>query len=152
MSEFKEIEDLETTSDSKEIKPETIEAENSSAAEFKTADETKIDSKNDLPKFLPIVPLRDIVIFPYMMYPILAGRESTISAINFALDKDKYVMLLTQKDHKAEEAETNNLYEYGTVAKILQVIKLPNNLIKVLVDGIAQAKVIKFQKNNFILG
>ncbi len=112
--------------------------------------EERPEIKSELPAFLPIVPLRDIVIFPYMMYPILAGRESTISAINFALDKEKYVMLLTQKDHKAEEAEINNLYEYGTVAKILQVIKLPNNLIKVLIDGIAQAKVKNFQKNNFI--
>jgi len=150
MNEFKQNEDSQITPDSKDNNTVITIEEGNTAAEFKTADETKIDSKSDLPKFLPIVPLRDIVIFPYMMYPILAGRESTISAINFALDKDKYVMLLTQKDHKAEEAETNNLYEHGTVAKILQVIKLPNNLIKVLVDGIAQAKVIKFQKNNFI--
>ncbi len=112
--------------------------------------EEKIQDKSELPTFLPIVPLRDIVIFPYMMYPILAGRESTISAINFALEKEKYVMLLTQKDSRVEEAEADNLYEYGTVAKILQVIKLPNNLIKVLVDGIAQAKVKKFKKEKFL--
>ncbi|MBE2217260.1 MAG: endopeptidase La [Ignavibacteria bacterium] len=112
--------------------------------------EEKIQDKTELPVFLPIVPLRDIVIFPYMMYPILAGRESTISAINFALEKEKYVMLLTQKDSRVEEAEAENLYEYGTVAKILQVIKLPNNLIKVLVDGIAQAKVKKFKKEKFL--
>ena len=135
MNEFKEI------TESPETNQETI-------SEVKP--EPKIEDKSDLPVFLPIVPLRDIVIFPYMMYPILAGRESTISAINFALDREKYVLLLTQKDHKAEEAEVNNLYEYGTVAKILQVIKLPNNLIKVLVDGIAQAKVKKFHKNKFI--
>ncbi|MCC6866617.1 MAG: endopeptidase La [Ignavibacteria bacterium] len=113
-------------------------------------EEVKIENKSDLPVKLPVVPLRDIVIFPYMMYPILAGRDSTINAINYSLEKNKYVLLLTQKDHKAEEAEINNLYEYGTVAKILQVIKLPNNLIKVLVDGIAQAKVISVEKNNFI--
>lgn len=113
-------------------------------------EEEKIQDKSELPTFLPVVPLRDIVIFPYMMYPILAGRESTISAINFALEKEKYVMLLTQKDSRVEEAEADNLYEYGTVAKILQVIKLPNNLIKVLVDGIAQAKVKKFKKEKFL--
>ena len=110
----------------------------------------KINSKTDLPDVLPIVPLRDIVIFPYMMYPILAGRESTISAINFALEKEKYVMLATQKDSKIEEPAQNNLYTYGTVAKILQVIKLPNNLIKVLVDGITQAKIINFRQNTFL--
>lgn len=77
----------------------------------------KITNKQDLPTLLPIVPLRDIVIFPYMMYPILAGRESTISAINYALDREKYVMLVTQKDSKVEDASPENLYEYGTVAK-----------------------------------
>ncbi|HMQ97732.1 MAG TPA: endopeptidase La [Ignavibacteria bacterium] len=150
MSEFKENEVSKIVTDTNENIAQDIPEETGTEVDLKSADETKIDSKNDLPKLLPVVPLRDIVIFPYMMYPILAGRESTISAINFALDKDKYVMLLTQKDHKAEEAETNNLYEFGTVAKILQVIKLPNNLIKVLVDGIAQAKVNNFRKNTFI--
>lgn len=110
----------------------------------------KITNKQDLPTLLPIVPLRDIVIFPYMMYPILAGRESTISAINYALDREKYVMLVTQKDSKVEDASPENLYEYGTVAKILQVIKLPNNLIKVLVDGLTQAKVKEFKQGAFL--
>lgn len=65
--------------------------------EITPSQDVKIENKSDLPLNLPVVPLRDIVIFPYMMYPILAGRESTISAINTALEKDKYIMLLTQK-------------------------------------------------------
>jgi ATP-dependent Lon protease len=109
-----------------------------------------LQNKQDLPTNLPIVPLRDIVIFPYMMYPILAGRESTISAINFSMEKEKYVMLVTQKDSRVEDPNPENLFKFGTVAKILQVIKLPNNLIKVLVDGITQARVIDFKQNVFI--
>jgi ATP-dependent Lon protease len=119
-------------------------------AESTTPLDEKITNKQDLPTILPVVPLRDIVIFPYMMYPILAGRESTISAINYALDREKYVMLVTQKDSKVEDAASENLYMYGTVAKILQVIKLPNNLIKVLVDGLTQAKVINFKQGAFL--
>lgn len=107
-------------------------------------------NKQDLPSLLPIVPLRDIVIFPYMMYPILAGRESTISAINYSLEREKYVMLVTQKDSKVEDASPDNLYEYGTVAKILQVIKLPNNLIKVLVDGLTQAHIKEYKQGKFL--
>ena len=144
MNEFNDItpsEEVKTDQENVVSEQDNVNAE---------IEKVKADNKSELPVNIPVVPLRDIVIFPYMMYPILAGRESTISAINHALDKDKYVMLLTQKDHKAEEAETNNLYGYGTVAKILQVIKLPNNLIKVLVDGIAQAKVVSLEKNNFI--
>lgn len=114
-----------------------------------TIDESLI-SKTNLPTALPVVPLRDIVIFPYMMYPILAGRESTISAINYALEREKYIMIITQKDSKIEDPEPKHLYSCGTVARILQVIKLPNNLIKVLIDGLAQAKVLSFRQNNFL--
>jgi ATP-dependent Lon protease len=114
-----------------------------------TTEETLI-SKSNLPVSLPVVPLRDIVIFPYMMYPILAGRETTISAINYALEHEKYIMIVTQKDSKIEDPEPKHLYSEGTVARILQVIKLPNNLIKVLIDGLAQARVLKFRQNNFL--
>jgi ATP-dependent Lon protease len=117
---------------------------------YSNQSETEVLNKTELPLNVPVIPLRDIVIFPYMMYPILAGRESTINAVNYALEKDKYILLLAQKDHRKEEPEINNLYVNGTVAKILQVIKLPNNLIKVLIDGIAQAKAINFYKSNYI--
>src|SRR3990172_2793899 len=106
--------------------------------------------KEQLPADLPVVPLRDIVIFPYMMYPVLAGRESTINAINSALAKEKYILLVTQRDSKIEEPTPDILYEYGTVARIIQVIKLPNNLIKVLIDGITQAKILKLKQNKFM--
>lgn len=110
----------------------------------------KVQDKSNLPQNMPVVPLRDIVIFPYMMYPILAGRETTISAINHSLEREKYIMLVAQKDSKIEDPAPGNLYTHGTVAKILQVIKLPNNLIKVLVDGITQAKIISFKHGIFL--
>jgi ATP-dependent Lon protease len=112
--------------------------------------DTQDNSKEVLPKILPVVPLRDIVIFPYMMYPILAGRESTIKAINTALDKEKYIMLVAQVDPKIDEPQPQNLFIHGTIARIIQVIKLPNNLIKVLVDGLVQAKVDKFLQTEFL--
>lgn len=112
--------------------------------------ESDNDSKLTLPGVLPVVPLRDIVIFPYMMYPILAGRESTIKAINYALDREKYIMLVAQIDPKIDEPQAQNLFIHGTIARIIQVIKLPNNLIKVLVDGLVQAKVEKFIVNDFL--
>ncbi len=108
------------------------------------------EAKESLPGELPVIPLRDIVIFPYMMYPVLAGRESTVKAINHALEKDKYIMLVTQTDSRIDDPVPENLYKEGTVARILQVIKLPNNLIKVLVDGIVQAEVTKYIQNEFL--
>ncbi|HEY3250009.1 MAG TPA: endopeptidase La [Ignavibacteria bacterium] len=107
-------------------------------------------AKESLPTTLPVVPLRDIVIFPYMMYPVLAGRESTINAINHAIGREKYILLVAQRDSKIEDPTPDVLYDYGTVARIIQVIKLPNNLIKVLVDGITQAKILSYKQNVFI--
>lgn len=108
------------------------------------------DSKTVIPTTLPIIPLRDIVIFPYMMYPILAGRESTVKAINSSLENEKYIMLVAQTDSRIEEPLPENLYKDGTIARIIQVIRLPNNLIKVLVDGIVQAKVKIFKQGEFL--
>ncbi len=118
--------------------------------DFKLIENNGSDTNVALPPVLPVVPLRDIVIFPYMMYPILAGRDSTIKAINYALEKEKYIMLVTQMDAKVDEPQPDNLYLHGTIARIIQVIRLPNNLIKVLVDGLVQGKVEKFLQKEFL--
>lgn len=108
------------------------------------------DANKTIPTLLPVLPLKDIVLFPYMIFPILAGRESTIAAINKSVEKDKFILLVTQLDEKIEEPTFENLYKTGTVAKILQVLRLPNGLIKVLVDGLVTAKVEKFYSDKYI--
>ena len=108
----------------------------------------KSDSK--LPDELPVLPLKDLVVFPYMIFPILAGRDTSIKAINTALEGDKYILLVTQLDEKIEDPTYENLYKTGVVAKILQVLKLPNGLVKVLVDGVAPAEIEKFHTDEFI--
>ena len=138
----------------KEEKQETIKEINESSESageviFETQSQIP-DLKSTIPTKLPVLPLKDIVVFPYMMFPILAGRESTIASINKSIEKDKFIMLVTQLDEKIEEPTFENLYKTGTVAKIIQVLRLPNGLIKVLVDGIVTAKVEKFYNDNFI--
>ncbi len=105
---------------------------------------------SDIPETLPVLPLKDMVVFPYMMFPILAGRESTIAAVNSSVEKDKFILLVAQVDEKIEEPTFENLYNTGTVAKIIQVLRLPNGLIKVLVDGLFAADVKKFHSGKFI--
>ena len=102
------------------------------------------------PAALPVIPLKDTVIFPYSIYPVLAGRESTIKAINAAVESNKFVFLATQIDTSIEDTETTNLHKVGTVGKIIQVLRLPNGLIKVLIDGIETANVTEYHKNDFI--
>ena len=113
-------------------------------------EDSKNDNKNLLPEVLPVLPLKDIVLFPFTIFPILAGRDSTVKAINTSIDSEKYVLVLSQIDPNIEETTTENLYTTGTIAKILQVLRLPNGLIKVLVDGIVPAKVTKFHNDDYI--
>ena len=112
----------------------------------------EIDTTNDnsiidnMPEMLPILPLRDIVIFPYMIFPVLVGREQSIRAANYATENTKYIFLSTQKRSNIEEPTRNDIYPDGTVAKIVQILKLPNGLMKILVDGLLQARIVEFSK------
>ena len=101
----------------------------------------------NLPEILPILPLRDIVIFPYMIFPVLVGREQSIRAANFALDKTKYIFLATQKKSNIEDPKEEDIYREGTIAKIVQILKLPNGLMKILVDGLLQGRIVDFIEN-----
>ena len=90
---------------------------------------------DSIPEKLPILPLRDIVIFPYMIFPVLVGREQSIRAANYAAETTKYIFLSTQKKSNIEDPTIHDLYADGTIAKIVQILKLPNGLMKILVDG-----------------
>jgi len=102
---------------------------------------------DSIPEELPILPLRDIVIFPYMIFPVLVGREQSIKAANFAAEQSKFIFLSTQRKSAVEEPSKNDLYTEGTIAKIVQILKLPNGLMKILVDGLFQAKIVEFTDN-----
>ncbi len=101
----------------------------------------------DIPKILPVLPLRDNVIFPYMIFPVLVGREQSIRAANYSLETSKYLFLSAQKKSNIENPEKEDVYLEGTIAKIIQILKLPNGLMKILVDGIIQGKIEKFTDN-----
>lgn len=100
---------------------------------------------------LPVLPLKDIVIYPYMVYPILAGRDSSIRAINKASEEDRnFIFLVAQKDGSIEDTSIDNLYQNGVIAKILQVIRMPNGLMKILIDAVVAAKALKYYKKDFL--
>jgi ATP-dependent Lon protease len=109
--------------------------------------QNKIQDKSiieEIPEILPILPLRDIVIFPYMIFPVLVGRQQSINSANYALENTKYIFLSTQKKSNIEDPQPSDLYSEGTIAKIVQILKLPNGLLKILVDGLLQARIIEF--------
>jgi ATP-dependent Lon protease len=102
---------------------------------------------DDIPKIIPVLPLRDNVIFPYMIFPVLVGREQSIRAANYSLETSKYIFLSAQKKSNIEDPTTDEIYKEGTIAKIIQILKLPNGLMKILVDGVIQGKINSFTKN-----
>jgi ATP-dependent Lon protease len=94
-----------------------------------------------IPTKLPVLPLRDVVVFPYMIFPVLVGRESSLRAVNHALENNKFIFLAAQKNSVTEEPGVADIYHDGTIAKIIQILKLPNGLMKILVDGVVQASI-----------
>jgi ATP-dependent Lon protease len=110
-----------------------------------------IETIEQIPSVLPILPLRDVVLFPYMIFPVLVGRESSLRSANEALERGKNIFLVAQKSSSIDEPTEEDIYREGTVAKILQMLKLPNGLMKILVDGVVQANIKKFVPNtNFL--
>ena len=94
-------------------------------------------------KKLPMIPIRDVVIFPYMMKPFVLGRESSVHALEEALAADKKIFLATQHDASIDEPKPNEIYQVGTVVNIVQSLKLPDGNIKVLVEGIERGKILQ---------
>ncbi len=94
-------------------------------------------------KKLPMMPIRDVVIFPFMMTPFVVGRESSVRALEEALAADKKIFLATQHDAGIDEPKANEIYQVGTIVNIVQSLKLPDGNIKVLVEGIERGKILQ---------
>ena len=94
-----------------------------------------------------ILPLRDIVVFPNMIVPLFVGRTKSIKALEFAEKNDKEIFLVAQKDANVDEPGQDDIYRFGTIANILQLLKLPDGTVKVLVEGLERAKVSHFVDN-----
>jgi ATP-dependent Lon protease len=89
----------------------------------------------------PLLPLRDIVVFPHMVVPLFVGRQKSINALEEALGKDKLIVLATQKDAKIDDPKPDDVYTLGTIGSIIQLIRLPDNSVKILVEGKRRAKI-----------
>ena len=90
---------------------------------------------------IPVLPLRDVVVYPHMVIPLFVGREKSIQCLEAAMDNNKQVLLVAQKKAETDEPKVADLFEVGTVATILQLLKLPDGTVKVLVEGQQRAKI-----------
>jgi ATP-dependent Lon protease len=96
------------------------------------------------PETLPVLPLRDIVVFPYMIVPLFVGREKSIRALEDVMREEKRILLVAQKNPADDDPQADAIYEVGTLAQVLQLLKLPDGTVKVLVEGLERAKIQNF--------
>src|SRR5438034_1141452 len=92
----------------------------------------------------PVLPLRDIVVFPHMIVPLFVGREKSIRALEEVMRSDTFILLATQKNASEDDPTTEAIFAVGTLASVLQLLKLPDGTAKVLVEGAARAKILKY--------
>ena len=100
----------------------------------------------------PVLPLRDIVVFPHMIVPLFVGRDKSVRALEDVMKDDKKILLVAQKNAAQDDPTAEDIYDIGTVSTVLQLLKLPDGTVKVLVEGVSRAKISRFEENEeFIL-
>jgi ATP-dependent Lon protease len=104
---------------------------------------TAVDSSTD--RTAPVLPLRDVVVFPHMAIPLFVGRERSIKALAAAMQDDKRILLVAQKTADTDDPQAHDLYDVGTLASILQMLKLPDGTVKVLVEGVKRARITQLE-------
>jgi ATP-dependent Lon protease len=97
-----------------------------------------------IPTILPMMPLRDVVIFNDMLLPLFVGREKSVKAVEEAVSKDRFLLVVTQKESGVENPKPEEIFEVGTVSRILRMLKLPDGRLKALVQGVSKARIIKY--------
>lgn len=104
----------------------------------------------EIPTHLPLLPVRDVVIFTDMLLPLFVGREKSVRAVEAAVSKDRFLFVVTQKDPGVETPKAADIFSVGTVSRILRILKLPDGRVKALVQGLAKARIVRFtQKRSF---
>ena len=104
-------------------------------------EETSREEPIKLPDVLPVLPLKDVVVFPYIILPLSIGRDASVQAVDQALSEHRVVMLLTQRDPDVDEPGESDLYRIGTAAVIMRMLKLPDGRIRILVQGLTRSRV-----------
>ena len=107
-------------------------------------DATKKVEMLDAPSTTPVLPLRDIVVFPHMIVPLFVGREKSVRALEEVMNEEKQILLLTQKNAAEDDPTAEGLHTIGTLATVLQLLKLPDQTVRVLVEGKSRARVTGF--------
>src|SRR5215470_13215944 len=111
----------------------------------------KKDNRDDAPGTnvlrVPLLPLRDIIVFPHMVVPLFVGRQKSIKALEEAMNKQKFILLAAQREAKTNDPGEDDIYRVGTLGSVVQLLRLPDGTVKVLVEGKKRARVLRYLGN-----
>jgi ATP-dependent Lon protease len=138
-------------SEEKSLKPKERKRKTPDQAQETSLKKMEEDEMLDIPEMLPVLVLRDIVVFPYMIVPLYVGRSKSKRAVDRALNSDRMILLLTQKDPNVEDPTPEQLYMTGTVGLIVRMLKLPDGRMRVLVQGVSRVKVTLIKDDGRII-
>jgi ATP-dependent Lon protease len=126
------------------VAPEAAAGPDTPPVDEKTGPGDGEKAQLDIPLEMPVLPVRDIVVFNYMILPLFVGRDKSVQAVDAALSGNRYILILTQKDEKVDEPGPDDLHTVGTVGMIMRMLKMPDGRLKVLVQGLTRARVTEF--------
>ena len=106
-----------------------------------------INEAVEIPETLSLLPVRDLVVFPFGVMPLLVGREKSLTAVDFAKKNNNLLLVATQKDSEKEEIRSNDIFRVGTICRIREILEFPNGHSKVVVEGIKRAKISRFLRH-----
>ncbi len=113
-----------------------------------TTDDAEKNTPPEFPSVLPVLPVRDIVLFNYMILPLHVGREASVKAVDAALNGSRYLFVLTQKDESVDEPGAKDLYTTCSVVMVMRLLKMPDNRLKLLVQGVSRAQADAFMEKD----
>ena len=113
-----------------------------------TPETPETPAMDDVRGAVAVLPLRDVVVYPHMVIPLFVGRDRSILALDKAMEDGKQVLLVSQKEADIDEPTADDLYEFGTLSTILQLLKLPDGTVKVLVEGRSRARITDMERRN----
>src|SRR5438552_18019896 len=115
--------------------------------ELVKTDQTPQAQEVKIPDVLPVLPLPDVVVFPYMIVPLFVNRERSAKAVDHALAENRMIMVVSQKDPNVDDPKAADLYNFGTVSVIMRMLKLPDGRVRILVQGFSRAKVESYDES-----
>src|SRR5215470_219639 len=115
--------------------------------ELVKADQSPEQQQITIPETLPVLPLPDIVVFPYMIVPLFVNRDRSAKAVDQALAENRMIMLVSQKDPNVDEPKAADLHDFGTVSLIMRMLKMPDGRVRILVQGFSRAHVEYFDES-----